>query len=56
MPGHPSDKEAMSRMEKRQTDLGLSPVLPLLGSVISGRLINLTKPRSSVLQNGSNKM
>lgn len=41
MPGHPSDKEAMSRMDKRWTDLGLSPVLPLLGSIISSRLVNL---------------
>lgn len=53
MPGLPRDKEAMSRMDKRQTDLGLSPVLPLRGSIISSRLVNLTKPCSSLVQNGS---
>ena len=37
-------------------DVDLSPILWLMGSDISGRLIHLAKPESFLLQNGSDRM
>ena len=51
--GHPGDKEAHQQMEKRPTDMNLSPILLLMGSDIQ---TNSSKPQSFLTQNESDRL